>query len=144
MSDIAAHDQKVSHSYVIHYPAHEPRDEDPHKADFEEYKRRRREANTYHCDFATEHRDGDTSECDLTHPLEAHHNHLEFALQNGADPTLLNEQYPGVLDVGVGPWIDSDKNLVLLCVAHHRGHQGVHVLSASDFEASKVVRKLTS
>lgn len=144
MTDVAAHDQKVTHAYTIHYPAHEPRDNDPHKPEFDEYKCRRREDNTYHCDFAAQFRDGDTSECDTVHPLEAHHTHLEFAMQNGVDEKLLEEQYPGVLQKGVGAWLDGDQNLTLLCVHHHRGHQGVHVLAAADFEASKIIRGLTS
>lgn len=144
MTDVAAHDQKVSHTYTIHYPQHEPRDNDPHKPEFDEYKRRRREDNTYHCDFAAQFRDGDTSECDTVHPLEAHHTHLEFAMQNGVDEKLLEEQYPGVTQVGVGAWLDGDQNLTLLCVHHHRGHRGVHVLAAADFEASKIIRGLTS
>jgi hypothetical protein len=96
VTEVAAHDQAETHRYVVHYPAHEPRAEDPHRAEFEEYKRRRREAGTYHCDFAAQFRDGDPGECDATHPLEAHHTHLEFALVNGVDARLLEEQWPGV------------------------------------------------
>jgi len=144
VTDVPAHDQRVTHSYVVHYPAHEPRAEDPHRAEFEEYKRRRREAGTYHCDFAAQFRDGDASECDGAHPLEAHHTHLEFALLNGADAALLEEQWPGVTTAGVGAWLDGDENLTLLCQTHHRGHGGVHVLAAADYEASKLVRRLTT
>lgn len=144
MTDVAAHDQRETHSYTIHFPAHEPRTEDPHHADFEEYKRRRRENGTYVCDFATEHRDGDTSECDLTKPLECHHKHIEFALQNGVDLTLLEKDYPGVSTEGIGAWLDSAANLELLCVFHHRGHGGKHVVSVSDFEGETYVRRLIS
>jgi hypothetical protein len=145
MSDsVAAHDQVETHRYVIHFPEHEPREHDPHKSDFDEYKRRRRQDGTYHCDFAMEHRNGDTSECDLSKPLECHHQHIEFALQNGVDLTLLEKDYPGVSDVGIGAWIDSATNLELLCVFHHRGHGGKHVLSVSDFEGEIYVRGLAS
>jgi len=144
VTEVPAHDRATTHRYVIHYPAHEPRAEDPHRAEFEEYKRRRREDGTYRCDFAAAFRDGDASECDQTRPLEAHHAHLEFALRNAVDETLLEERWPGVTQVGVGAWLDGDENLTLLCVNHHRGRQGVHVLAAADFEASKVVRRLTS
>ena len=52
MPDVAAHDQRFTHSYVVHYPEHAPREDDPHKHDFEEWKRRRREDGTWWCDFA--------------------------------------------------------------------------------------------
>lgn len=141
---VAAHDQAETHRYVVHFPEHEPRDKDPHKGDFDEYKRRRRESDTYYCDFAMQHRGGDTSECDLSKPLECHHQHIEFALQNGVDLTLLEKDYPGVSTEGIGAWVDSAANLELLCVFHHRGHGGKHVLSVSDFEGEIYVRRLIS
>jgi hypothetical protein len=140
--EVAAHDQAVTHRYTIHYPEHPPRSQDPHYHDFEEYKRRRRADGTWHCDFAAEYRAGDTSECDLTRPLECHHRIIEFSLQNGVDLELLEADYPGVSKTGVGEWIETAPNLELLCVAHHRGHGGVHVVSASDWEAAKYVRDL--
>lgn len=144
MDDVPAHDQKTTHTYVVHFPAHEPREDDPHAADFREYKRRRKEDGTYHCDFAVQHRDGDFTECDLTKPLEAHHTHVEFALQNGVDIALLEADFEGISQHDIGAWIDSDANLTLLCVFHHRGHGGVHVASAADFEGEKYVRGLIS
>ena len=144
MADVPAHDQKVTHSYTIHYAGHEPREDDPHKKDFDEYKRRRKADGTYHCDFAAEHRNGDQSECDLSKPLECHHKHIEFALKNGVDLALLEADYPGVSQMGIGAWIDSAENLELLCVFHHRGHAGKHVVSVSDFEGELYVRGLTS
>lgn len=142
MSEVPAHDQRVTHSYTVRYPAHEPRETDPHRGDFEEYKRRRREDGTYTCDFAIRHRAGDTDECDLTRPLECHHQHIEFALQNGVDLALLERDYPGVSQAGIGAWLDSADNLELLCVFHHRGHAGVHVASAADLEGLAYVRRL--
>lgn len=128
----------------MHYPEHEPRENDPHKADFEEYKRRRKANGTYYCDFAHEHRNGDTSECDTAHPLEAHHNKIELALKNGVDFALLEKDYPGISQMGIGAWIDSEQNLCLYCQRHHRSHGGVHVASASDFTAEEYVRNLIS
>src|ERR1700724_3328471 len=101
---VPAHDQKVSHSYTVHYPEHPPRESDPHYADFAAYKKRRREDGTWHCDFAAEHRGGDTSECDLTKPLECHHTHIEYSVQNG------------VVLMEIGAWIETAANLSLLCV----------------------------
>jgi hypothetical protein len=139
---IAAHVQKVSHTYLIRYPEHGPRESDPHYADFHAYKALRRKNGTYHCDFAVEHRAGDTSECDLTAPLEAHHRVIEFATMNAVDLALLEHDYPGVSSMGVGAWVESAANLTLLCRLCHRGPGGVHVASASDYEAEKYVRNL--
>jgi hypothetical protein len=139
---VPAHDQKVSHSYIITFPAHAPRDEDPHKADFEEWKRRRRENNTYYCDFAHDHRGGDANECDMDNPLEAHHNKVELAMMNEIDFSLLDGDFPGINADTVGAWIDSDRNLTLLCRNHHRGAGGIHDASYSDFTAEFYVRHL--
>lgn len=143
MTDIVeAHEQAVTHRYTVRYPEHPPREHDPHYHDFAEYKRRRRSDDTWHCDFAVEYRNGDHSECDMTRPLECHHRVIEFSLQNGVDLALLEADYPGVSTVGIGAWVETAANLELLCVAHHRGPGGVHVASASDWEAEKYVRGL--
>jgi len=138
---VAAHTQNIMHRYTEHYPEHEGRAEDPWHADFEEFKRRRKAASTYYCDFAHAYR-SDSSECNLSIPLEAHHSIIEFALQNGVDVELLERFYPGVSQMGIGRWIDSDQNLTLLCAWHHRGHGGVHVASASDWTAYQFVKGL--
>ena len=77
MTEVAAHDQAVTHSYTAHYPEHPPRDGDPHYADFEAYRNRTKA--TAKC-AAGEHR-GDYSECSLDKPLEMHHSRIEFALR---------------------------------------------------------------
>lgn len=140
----AAHEQAVTRHYTVRYPAHDPRASDPHRHDFLEWKRRRRETGTWWCDFAREHRAGDESECDLTRPLEAHHKVVELAMLNEIDMALLEKDYPGISAQDVGAWIDSDQGLALLCVAHHRGPMGVHTASASDFASESYVRNLIS
>lgn len=142
MADVAAHDQRFTHRYVVSYPEHGPREDDPHKPDFEAWKRRRREAGTYHCDFAAEHRGGDAGECDTEHPLEAHHKVIELALMNAVDFALLDADYPGISAPTVGAWIDGDQNLTLLCRAHHRGPGGVHNASASDYTSEFYIRDM--
>lgn len=139
---VAAHEQAVTHRYVVRYPDHAPRAHDPHKHDFDEWKRRRRESGTYTCDFATEHRGGDTSECDLQRPLEAHHKLVELAMLNEVDMPLLEKDFPGISADSIGAWIDGDTNLTLLCVNHHRGPGGVHTASYSDFGSEFYVRSL--
>jgi hypothetical protein len=139
LTDTPAHDQKVSHGYTIHYPAHPERKSDPHYADFSAYRRRTKK--TAKCAIG-EHRN-DYSECDGG--LELHHSAVEFSLQNGVDLAWLEVDYPGISNPDeVGAWVESGSNLTWLCTMHHRGHKGVHVLSASDFEAIKYVRDLTT
>ena len=132
-----AHDQTVAHRYVLHYPAHPARKDDPHYVDFEHYKRTHKP--TAKCAIG-EHRN-DFSECQGG--LELHHAHVEFALQNGVDLKWLEVDYPGISNPEeVGAWVESGANLIFLCEFHHRGSEGVHVLSSSDYEAARYVRHL--
>jgi hypothetical protein len=134
---VNAHTQLVTHHYLVHYPEHEPRTSDPYYYDFEEYRKRTKA--TAQCAFAV--RVGTTDEC--TGPLQLHHDHLEFAMQNGVDFTWLERDYPGVSDPNkVGAWIESANNLVWYCEFHHIGAGGVHCASSADFEAEHYVRKL--
>jgi hypothetical protein len=88
-------------------------------------------------------RGGDFSECDLTHPLEAHHAHIEFAMMNEVDFALLEHTYPGISDAkALGHWMNSTPNLIWLCRVHHRGHGGVHSATASDYGAEHFIRHL--
>lgn len=141
MTDVAAHTQAETHRYTVHYPPHPARTDDPHYKDFEAYRRRTHAA--AQCAIGA-HR-GDFGECSLDKPLELHHAHVEFSLQNGVDLVWLEKDYPGVSNPDeVGAWVESADNLLWLCEFHHRGHGGVHVASASDFEAEKYVRGLIS
>jgi hypothetical protein len=139
---VAAHDQPSTHHYVMHYPEHPARTSDPHYVDFNAIHRAwKKDPEKWRCAIGV-HR-GDFTECDLTRPLELHHAHVEFSLQNGVDLAWLEVDYPGISDPdAVGAWIESAPNLLVLCVFHHRGHGGVHVASASDYEAQRYVRGL--
>ena len=141
---VDAHDQKITNSYVVHYPEHAPRESDPHYADFNRIHREwKKDPEKWQCSIGKAR--GDFSECDLTKPLEIHHSHIEFSLQNGVDLKWLETVYPGVSNPDeVGAWVESADNLEVLCVRHHRGHGGVHHASASDFEAERFVRGLIS
>ena len=141
---VAAHDQKITHNYTITYPEHGPRESDPFYSDFHAFKKNRKDAGTYYCDFAHEFRYGDTSECSMDKPLEAHHKHIEWAMLNEVDLRLLEEHYPGVSTMEVGKWVESAENLELLCISHHRSRGGKHTAAFADFEAEKDIRKLIS
>jgi hypothetical protein len=132
-----AHDRSVTDHYTVHYPPHPPRTADPHYRDFEAFRRRTQP--TAKCAVG-EHHD-DYSAC--RGGLELHHAHVEFALQNGVDLKYLEVDYPGISDPDqIGAWVESAANLLWLCEFHHRGHGGVHVASASDFEAERYVKGL--
>lgn len=137
-----AHTQNVVNRYVMHYPDHPARKDDPHYKDFEAY--RKKHIATARCAIG-QHRN-DFSECssgDSNVGLELHHSHVEFSLQNGVDLAWLEVDYPGISDPdSVGTWVESADNLVFLCTAHHRGATGVHVASSSDYEAEKYVKAL--
>lgn len=138
--EVAAHKQAVTNRYVVNYPEHEPRANDPHKVDFDAWKRRQKADGKWRCAWAAEL--DDDSECDLTKPLEAHHSHLELALLNGVDFAHLEHLFPGISDPDqVGAWIDGDSNLILYCCRHHRALEaGVHHLDAAMWEAAKVIK----
>lgn len=137
-----AHEGRVTHSYMIAYPAHPARKDDPHYKDFNHYHRTtKNDPEIYQCAVG-KHRN-DFSECSTDKPLELHHSHVEFSLQNGVDLRWLERDYPGVSNPDeVGAWVESAANLEWLCEFHHRGHGGVHVAAASDYEAEKYVRGL--
>lgn len=133
------HQQRFTHSYLVSYPEHEPRESDPHYVDFNAYRQRTKD--TARCIYAVAL--DDDSECDLEHPLELHHCHIEFALQNSIDLKRLEKFYPGVSNPDeVGAWVESAKNLEWRCRWHHRGHGGVHCATSSDYEAELFVRNL--
>lgn len=136
---VPAHEQAITNRYSIAYPAHEPREDDPHYKDFEAYRRRTKD--TAQCQFGVD-RGGDFSEC--AGGLELHHAHIEYAMINGVDLALLEARYPGVSDRDqVGEWVNgAAENLVWYCAKHHRSHGGIHHASAADFEAAHFVRNL--
>jgi hypothetical protein len=138
---VAAHTQAITRRYLLNYPEHPARTSDPHYVDFEAYRRKTKA--TAQCSMGL-HR-GDFSECSLDRSLELHHAHIEFSLQNGVDLAWLERDYPGVSNPGeVGAWVESASNLIWLCSNCHRGHGGVHVAAASDYEAEKYIRGLIS
>lgn len=142
MADVAAHEQRMTHGYVVRFPEHPARTSDPHYIDFE-HLRATWQADPAKWRCAVGAARNDFSECDSEHPLELHHSHVEFALQNGIDLKWLEAAYPGISDpTQLGAWVESAANLMVLCRFHHRGDGGAHVASASDYEAERFVRGL--
>lgn len=141
---VVAHDALQSHKYTIHFPAHPARAKDPHYVDFNHlHKAWKKDPEKWQCAVG-KHR-GDFSECDLKKPLELHHSHVEFSLQNGVDLKWLEADYPGISNPDeVGAWVESAANLEVLCVFHHRGAGGKHTAAYADFEAEMYIRGLIS
>lgn len=161
--EVAAHSAQQSHHYVVHFPEHPAREADPHYVDFHHFHRKfgpdARCAFAVHADLEGDARPvrqarapsrliggGEIrAECDLTSPMELHHSHIEFSLQNGVDLALLEKDYPGISDPNqVGAWVESAANFTWYCVWHHRGAGGAHSAAASDFEAERYINGLVS
>jgi len=148
-----AHKQAFTHRYFVSYPDHAPRQDDPNYTDFNAYHTRTRP--TARCSLGAtvgfdqcKDAQGNPAPAPTAGEqpgLELHHAHIEFALENEVDLSLLEADYPGVSNPSeVGAWVESAANLIWLCAWHHRGAGGVHNASASDYEAEHYVRNLIS
>ena len=79
---VEAHEGNVTHRYTMHYPEHPERRNDPHYKDFNAIRKAwKKDPDKWQCAIG-KHRN-DFSECDNDNPLELHHAHVEFSLQNG-------------------------------------------------------------
>ncbi len=148
-----AHDQTESHHYIVHFPAHPARVNDPHYKDFDAYHRKNRP--TARC-YIGEHIGFADCKDAQGHPvtidangeqsgIELHHAHIEFALQNSVDLAALEVDYPGISNPDeVGAWVETGANFRWLCVFHHRAEGGAHTASHSDWEAGQYVLGLIS
>jgi hypothetical protein len=137
---VVAHDQTEGHRYVMHFPPHPPRAGDPHYAAFNAFHRKFSATAT--C-FVGDHIGYD--HCSKG-PIELHHAHIEFSLQNGVDPVALAKDFPGISPTAtadeVDAWVETEQNFRWLCIYHHRGASGAHTSAHSDWEASLYVRNL--
>jgi hypothetical protein len=135
-----AHNQATTNRYVIHYPEHPERTDDPHYKDFNHFRQTTKAS--AQCSVGL-HRN-DFSECSLDQPLEVHHTHIEFALQNDIDLAWLEVDYPGISNPDeIGAWVESAANLEWLCIFHHRASgTGKHHAAVADFEGERYIRGL--
>jgi hypothetical protein len=151
---IAAHEAPQSHHYIMHYPEHPARENDPHYVDFNHYHQLHRA--TARCYIGEYIGFGDCRDAqfNLCPPpenggeqpgLELHHARVEFSLQNGVLLSALEKDYPGISNPNeVGAWVESEANFRWLCAWHHRGAAGAHTASHSDWEASRYIPSLIS
>ncbi len=133
-----AHDQKIGHHYVIHFPSHYPRDSDPHYHLFEAYRKS-------HVAMAKCYVGERVGFQECAGGLELHHAYLEFAVVNAALIEAIQKDFPAVTDeASLASWAESEQNFRFLCQFHHRGHAGAHVASHSDFESECYVKNFIS
>ena len=119
-SVVAAHTERLTLSLVIAYPAHEPRASDPHYAVFEQTRQRLGKLGKLVCWIGNADCQGD---------IELHHDKVEFSLINDIDPGKFAEAYGLQLsDEEFMAYVESEGNLLPLCIYHHRGHGGIHCL----------------
>lgn len=133
----ASHQQQRTNRYVMHYPEHAPREDDPHYRAFEAYRRHNRDAATCYVGERAGH-----AQC--AGPLELHHAVLEFAVVNAADPVALHRDFPEVPEDAtadeIAAWVASTPGTFRwLCTYHHRGRGGVHTASHADWTAQLYV-----
>lgn len=146
---VPAHDGAQSHHYLLHFPEHPARTDDPHYKDFDAYHRRTRPTARCYVGERVGYSDCRDAQGNPAEPtgnggyqpgLELHHAHIEFSLQNGVSLAALEKDYPGVSNPDeVGAWVETEANFRWLCAFHHRGAGGAHTASHSDWEAQQYV-----
>lgn len=115
---VDAHEQRLTVHILEHFPAHEPRESDPHYHLFNEVKRRMKAMGLWKCVV-----------CGSIEDVELHHSEVEFAYANGISVEKVNELLGlHLTEDDFVVWIESPANLEPLCRAHHRGLYAVHSL----------------
>ena len=143
---VEAHDAPQTHHYLMHFPEHPARKDDPHYVDFDHYHKTHRAGARCYIGEHIGYGDCRDAQFNPAQPpadggeqpgLELHHAYVEFSLQNGISLVALEKDFPGISDATcVGAWVESDVNFRWLCAWHHRGAAGAHTASHSDFTAS--------
>ena len=132
MDNIPAHDENLEVHYLLHYPEHSPRENDPHYHLFVAAKKRIKDNGLWKCAVIN---------CKSTSPLNLHHSLIEFSFINGVDLAKFNEAYGlHLTDEEFQVYIESEGNLEVLCTEHHLGAVSVHVLPEPSWRAYRVWR----
>lgn len=144
-----AHDQVITNHYVIHYPAHAPREEDPNYHAFNAYHRKF--SPTAVCwlgerlglDQCQDARGQSMLDQPGHKGIELHHAHIEFATINMIDLSVLHADFPLITTMEeAAAWAETAENFMWLCAKHHRGEGGIHHLAAADWNAQMYIRNL--
>jgi hypothetical protein len=81
------------------------------------------------------------SQLDKGEHMETHHWHVEWALVNRIDPAKILRDFLD-MEEATAPdlrhWLDSEGNMLVLCMAHHRhGQVGIHEITYPAWVAQK-------
>jgi hypothetical protein len=107
------------------FPAHEPRESDPHYHLFNAARKKLKSAGKLICWVCGK------DEAAAGAPIQLHHDKVEFALQNGVDLEKFEEKFPDLnihSEEEFFAFVESEGNLTPLCQLHHTGKEGVHLL----------------
>ena len=133
-----AHEAPVTIRLIERWPAHEPRERDPHYKAFHAAKARMKKAGLLKCNVDSAYHVG---------VIELHHALVEFAHVNDVDLdkfnhmyglNLTDEQFKEFVEGAPGP--NGENALEPLCTLHHRGQEGIHSLPGPDFNVMRVAK----
>ncbi len=115
-----AHEATVTVRFIERWPAHEPREKDPHYHLFNEAKRRLKRQGLLKCQVESDYHWG---------VIELHHDKVEYAHIGDIDLDKFNHAYGlHLTDEEFQEYVEQEGNLEPLCTLHHRGQEGVHSL----------------
>ena len=127
-----AHTQKTTYTVEEWFPAHEPRESDPHYGLFNKTRARLKRLGALKCwrcgdvdGSATSDENGVGGKIQV----ELHHSVVEYSLANAVDVVKFIDLYPEFHisdDDTFLQFCESEGNLLALCVKCHRGKQGIH------------------
>ncbi len=128
-----AHDQIETTRVRVHYPPHETRAGDKHYAAFTAFEKRCRAMGLAVCAVKSDHHAG---------AIQCHHADIEFSLQNDVDLQKFDELYGLHLanDEDFRAFVESPSNAEWLCLYHHIGAEGVHVVPEPLWRAIRVTQ----
>ena len=137
-----AHDETVRVTFIERWPAHEPREKDPHYKAFHAAKARLKKAGLLACNVKGDQHYGQ---------IELHHELVEYAHVNDIDLAKFNEIYGLHLsdsefrDFVEGAPATNERGetvnaLEPLCVEHHRGVRGVHSLPGPEWNVLRAAK----
>ena len=116
------------------YPDHEPREDSPYKKFFDATRRKMKKEGKLKCYICG------VDDADEGVTVELHHYIVEESLINGVDLKKFIAAYPDseVTDMDTfQQWVESEQNMLPLCVYHHRQAGGIHNLIYSSWISQK-------
>lgn len=127
-----AHEQTVTIRFIERWPAHEPRESDPHYKAFNRTKRRMKKLGLLRCAIDSDYHHG---------PIELHHSLVEYAHIGDVDVEKFNRAYGlHLTDEQFLDYVEGPDGLEPLCQLHHRGQEGIHSLPEPQWRVLRVAK----